>query len=120
MFRVFFYISDKGRVPVREFLDDLTDPRAKAQIIRVVQRLAEAGFLPEPFSRAMVGSRKLRELRVAHGGNIYRVFYSLVSGRRILLLHGFVKKTGKTPPNEIRIAEARLKQFLEGEHEEKN
>jgi len=120
MFAVFFFKTEKDRVPVREFLDNLPDPRAKAQIIRAIQRLGEVGFLPEPFSRAIAGSRKLRELRITHGGNIYRVFYSLVPGGRILLLHGFVKKTGKTPPNEIRVAEARLKQYLEGEHEEKN
>ena len=119
MFRVVFYIADSRRVPVREFLDELPEVRAKARLLRAIQRLGEEGFLPEPFSKAISGSRKLRELRVGYGGNIYRVFYSLVSERRIVLLHGFMKKTRKTPGNEILTAEKRLQRFLEREHEDK-
>ena len=118
MFKVTFYTSDSGRIPVRDFLDDLFDVRAKARLLRAIQRLGEEGFLPEPFSKAISGSRKLRELRVGHGGNIYRVFYCMVSERRIILLHGFMKKTQKTPPNEILTAEKRLQRFLERENEE--
>ena len=119
MFKVVFYVSDQGRVPVREFLEGLADPRAKAQIIRFVQRLAETGWIPEPFTKSIQGSRKLRELKVSLAGNTYRVFYSLVSGRRVLLLHGFMKKSAKTPPGEIRAAETRLKRFVEKDQDEK-
>jgi len=38
------------------------------------------------------------------------VFYCTRIGRRIVMLHCFVKKTDKTPPAERRIAEARLKE----------
>ncbi|MCC6158918.1 MAG: type II toxin-antitoxin system RelE/ParE family toxin [Deltaproteobacteria bacterium] len=118
MFRIVFHVADSGRCPVRDFLDALPDIRAKARLLRAIQRLGEEGFLPEPFSKAISGSRKLRELRVGFDGNIYRVFYSLVSGRRIVLLHGFVKKTSKTPSGEILIADKRLRQFLEKDHED--
>ena len=100
-----------------DFLDGLSDIRAKAQLVRAIQRLGETGFLPEPFSKAIAGSRKLRELRVSYGGNTYRVFYSLISGQRIALLHAFAKKTQKTPPREIQTAEKRLVRLLERKNE---
>lgn len=105
-------------MPVREFLEDLPDVRAKAQLLRAIQRLGEEGFLPEPFTKNIVGSRKLRELRVGFAGNIYRVFYAMVAGRRIVLLHGFTKKTQKTPPGEILTAERRFRLFLERDNDE--
>lgn len=117
MYRIVFFVSDGGRMPVREFLNDLPDMRAKARLLRAIERLGEEGFLPDPFTKAIAGSRKLRELRVGFAGNIYRVFYSMVAERRIVLLHGFVKKTQKTPPGEIQTAEKRLSRFLERDHE---
>jgi phage-related protein len=41
------------------------------------------------------------------------VFYCTAVGRKIVMLHGFVKKTDKTPPKELKIATRRL-------HEVKN
>jgi phage-related protein len=115
MFRIVFYVSESGRAPVREFLTEIADQRAKAQLLRAIHRLGEEGLLPEPFSRAITGSRRLRKLRVTSGGNAYRVFYSIASGGRIILLHAFMKKTQKTPRREIQTAEARLRSFPEGD-----
>jgi phage-related protein len=42
---------------------------------------------------------------------IARVFYCTLVGRRIVMLHSFIKKKQKTPPNERRIAETRLKEI---------
>jgi phage-related protein len=60
-----------------------------------------------PHTRAMGGG--LIELRLEAAEGIARVFYSTVVGRRIVVLHHFVKKTGKTPPREIPIARRRMK-----------
>ncbi|MFA7240371.1 MAG: type II toxin-antitoxin system RelE/ParE family toxin [Sulfuricellaceae bacterium] len=40
-----------------------------------------------------------------------RVFYCTQVGKRIVMLHSFIKKTQKTPPNERRVAETRLKEI---------
>lgn len=61
-----------------------------------------------PYTRAMGGG--LFEIR-AHGREgIARVFYCTVVGRKIVILHGFVKKTEKTPRNELEIALRRMKE----------
>ena len=40
-----------------------------------------------------------------------RVFYCTLAGRNIVILHSFVKKSQKTPVNERRIAEVRMKEI---------
>ena len=42
---------------------------------------------------------------------IGRVFYCNLVGRKIIMLHQFVKKTDKTPPKELAIANKRMKEW---------
>jgi phage-related protein len=53
----------------------------------------------------------LFELRLKGAEGIARVFFCLLVGRRIVMLHSFVKKTQKTPPRELQVARARMKEF---------
>jgi phage-related protein len=64
-----------------------------------------------PVSRPLVGAfgGGLYEVRTSLDGNIYRVFFC-VEGDAMFLLHGFQKKTQKTPQREIDIALARKKE----------
>lgn len=64
--------------------------------------------LGEPHTKAFGGG--LFELRLKGAEGIARVFYCTLVGRRIVMLHSFVKKTDKTPPADRRIAEIRLKE----------
>ena len=59
-----------------------------------------------PHTRAM--NDGLCELRVKGKEGIARVFYCTKVGKRIIMLHGFVKKTQKTPTKELRKAQQRL------------
>lgn len=52
----------------------------------------------------------LFELRLKAQEGIGRVFYCTLIGKRIVILHSFVKKTQKTPTNELNIATLRLKE----------
>lgn len=65
--------------------------------------------LGEPHTKAFGGG--LFEMRLKGAEGIARVFYCTLVGRRIVMLHSFVKKTDKTPPTERRIAEHRLKEI---------
>ncbi|MFT0548484.1 type II toxin-antitoxin system RelE/ParE family toxin [Allopusillimonas ginsengisoli] len=65
--------------------------------------------LGEPHTKAF--GEDLFELRLKGVEGIARVFYCTLIGRRIVMLHSFVKKTDKTPLAERRIAEARLKEI---------
>ena len=52
----------------------------------------------------------LFELRLKGAEGIARVFFRTLVGRRIVMLHSFIKKTGRTPIHELQIAKARQKE----------
>ena len=57
----------------------------------------------------------LFELRVKGKEGIARVFFCLKIGKKIIMLHSFIKKSQKTPSKEIKIAKTRMKEVLENE-----
>lgn len=81
----------------------------RASYVRLTELLEEFGLdLRMPHSRAM--GQGLFELRPRGREGIARVFYCTRVGRRIVILHSFVKKTDKTPQRELVIARARQKE----------
>ncbi|MDR2366004.1 MAG: type II toxin-antitoxin system RelE/ParE family toxin [Zoogloeaceae bacterium] len=81
-----------------------------ARYLNLTDRMTSAGpNLGLPHSKAFGDG--LFELRLKGREGIARVFYCACIGRRIVMLHGFVKKTDKTPPKERRIAEKRMKEI---------
>ena len=50
-------------------------------------------------------------MRLKGAVGIARVFYCMLIGKRVVMLHSFVKKTNKTPPRELDIAESRMKEI---------
>jgi len=53
----------------------------------------------------------LFELRLKAAEGIARVLYCTMVGRKIVVLHQFIKKTEKTPPRELETARRRMKEF---------
>ncbi|HEY7030208.1 MAG TPA: type II toxin-antitoxin system RelE/ParE family toxin [Thermomicrobiales bacterium] len=103
---IVFYVDENERSPVREFLGDLdrtTQRRFLWSIEQLRVRNTQARF---PLVRHIEGD--LWELREESSTNIFRVFYVFASGQRIVLLHGFQKKTQRAPRREIEIALTRL------------
>ena len=104
-----FYRDVQGRVPVQEFLEELAK-RDRAQMLRVISLLAEFGIqLGLPHARPV--AQGLWELRAGAG----RVFYVAQSGRRLILLHGYRKKSQKAPRREIETALRRWDDLRERE-----
>ncbi len=107
---IVFYESQNGNKPVEEFLDSL-DGVTRNKVYGSLELLKEYGVaLSFPHVKKITGS-SLRELRIL-GGSSTRIFYVARTGQKFLLLHGFRKKTQKTPDREIKIAEKRLKEFI--------
>lgn len=80
-----------------------------ADYLQLADLLAEFGAdLRMPHSRAMGGG--LFELRPRGREGIARVFYCMQSGRTIVVLHSFIKKTGATPRREMDTALRRMKE----------
>ena len=66
-----------------------------------------------PHTRAM--GEGLFELRLTVAEGIVRVFYCTLVGRRIVMLHQFIKKFEKTPRKELEIARKRMKEVNDAE-----
>ena len=77
-----------------------------ASYARLIELLAEFGpNLGMPNSRAI--GNGLFELRIHGREGIGRVMYCFLIGKRIVILHSFVKKTRSTPRHELEIARKR-------------
>lgn len=57
----------------------------------------------------------LFELRVKSKEGIVRVFFCTKIGKKIIMLHSFIKKSQKTPKKEIKTAKSRMKEVLNNE-----
>ncbi len=57
----------------------------------------------------------LFELRVKGKEGIARVFYCVQIGKKIIMLHMFVKKSQKIPKNELNIAIKRMKEVIKND-----
>jgi phage-related protein len=101
---VVFFQLDSGREPVREWLKDLSRENRKTigEDIKTLQFGWPVGM---PLARKM--GDDLWELRSTISSGIGRTFFTLYQ-EKIVLLHGFVKKSQKTPSNELATAKRRL------------
>lgn len=94
---------------VQEQIFELPDTLAARYIVLTRRMLAIGPNLGEPHTKAMGGG--LYELRLKGAEGIARVFYCTLIGKRIVMLHSFVKKTDRTPKRELEVAQSRLKEI---------
>jgi len=87
---------------------NLPDTLAARYIVLTRRMVALGPNLGEPHTKGF--GEGLFELRLKGAEGIARVFFCTLVGRRIVMLHSFIKKSDKTPPRERRIAEARMKE----------
>lgn len=98
------YYSDAVQTEILELPDTLA-----ARYIVLTRRMVVLGpNLGEPHTKAF--GEGLFELRLKGAEGIARVFFCTLVGKRIVMLHSFIKKTDKTPPRERAVAEARMKE----------
>ena len=111
LFQIDFYTMLSGEEPAKEFLLSLS-PKMRAKMFRTIDLLAQNGnALREPYSKPLRDG--IMELRAKVGSDISRVLYFFVVGQRVILTHGFIKKTNKTPKAEIERAISYRQDFLE-------
>lgn len=84
-------------------------PGLQARLIRLLESIETIGLerLREPHVKHLEG--KLWELRAKASEGIARGIYVTVTGRRVVVLHVFVKKSQKTPPAALNLARERMK-----------
>lgn len=116
MFEVDYCEDEGGRRPAEEFIDGL-DPKMRAKVFGRLGLLEEHGNrLGMPYSRHLEDG--IYEIRTPQGSDITRMLYFFAVGSRILLTHGFVKKTQKTPQREIERAK-RIRAGWKERHDER-
>lgn len=98
-----------------ETLDDDVDaeieqlpPALQARLIRLMEMIEKVGLekMGPPHAEHLDG--KLWELRAKAPGGIARALYVAWTGRRVIILHVFAKKTQKTPKRALELARKRL------------
>lgn len=103
MYEIELYKKTNGKIPVKDFIDNL-NPKMKAKALHDISLLEKHGSnLTEPYVKALKGKRNkgLYELRIRHSNDIGRIFYFTFLNDKFVLLHGFIKKSMKTPNKEI-------------------
>lgn len=99
---------------VRQFIDVLSD-EVQAEYLKIVEQLEKDGRLVEPYGKKL--DKGLFEIRIRRGGQI-RVLYFYQEKEYIVGVHGFVKKTQKTPQKELKQAFKVMGLIKRGEYDE--
>jgi len=104
MFKVVYY-SNKVKKEIFAFPAGILASYIKA----IGVMIKDGPNLPMPHGRPM--GKGLYEIRASGQEGIGRVFYCVsIGGKKIVILHSFIKKTQETPRRELDIAFKRLKE----------
>ena len=111
MKKIDFYTTVDGKCPIAEFLDSLNGKQLQ-KVAWVLQVIEELDVVPTIYLKKLVNTDNIWEIRIQNSGNIFRLLGFFEGDNLIILNHGFQKKTQKTPPKEIKIAQQRRKDYL--------
>jgi len=108
--QVILFMDDDGSEPVKDFI--LTQPDgAIAEILHVFKLLREFNInLGMPYVRK-IDKSGLRELRIKHSSDLYRIFYFTIIEHEFVLLHSILKKGAKIPESDRKIAINRMEWY---------
>ncbi len=83
----------------------------RAQFFRISELLIEHGpqHVRRPYVKPL--SRKLYKMRMTGKDGIARAVYVAASGRRLIVVHAFIKKSQKTPKRNLELAQQRAKEI---------
>ena len=84
----------------------------RARFVRLGERIAQVGLdsLGEPHVKHLEG--KLWEMRLTGRDGIARALYVAITGKRVVVVRAFVKKTQRTPRTEIELALRRAQEVI--------
>jgi phage-related protein len=108
---IIFYRTKSGDCPIEDFLDSLYGKQTQrvAWILRLIEEL---DTVPAQYLKKLVGTEDIWEVRVQIGSDTMRLLGFFHGSRFLVLTNGFAKKTRKTPPKEIALAERRKREYL--------
>lgn len=96
---------------VRDFIRSIGNQKLRAKIFRGFELLANNWpQIGEPHVKTVEGRKGLWELREQLGNQRVRLFFFQNSPQMLVMVHGIVKKSRKTPPRELATAERKMKE----------
>ena len=99
-----------GNEPVKDFILEQPDG-AIAEILHVFKLLREFNIqLGMPYIRKIDRSG-LREVRIKHSSDLYRIFYFAYTGQKFVLLHAILKRSDRAPEGDIELAIERMNDY---------
>ena len=75
--------------------------KVQNNIFKIIEAIETLERVPSNYLKMLVGTNGLYEARIQLGSDIWRVFCFFDHGKLVILLNGFIKKTQKTPKNEL-------------------
>lgn len=108
--QVIYYTDNKSQNIISHFIDSLPI-KTQAKILRIFQILEKYGLGPAIPHLKKVNGTEPWEIRILGKDNV-RFLYVAAQRSRIIILHGFIKKTRKTPRKEIKLATSRYSEWL--------
>ncbi len=98
-------LNDKVKGELADLPDDML-----AYFLRLTERIMAVGLekMKEPHVKHIEG--KLWEMRLTGRDGIARALYVTATGKRVVVLRVFVKKTQKTPADDLALAKRRMKE----------
>jgi phage-related protein len=92
-------MNNRGDTPVKKYLTFLS-AKARTKVMAFIALLEKKGpTLKRPYADILRDG--IRELRIHHSSNQYRILYFFILRNKIILTHGFTKKTDKVPEHKI-------------------
>ncbi len=114
MIEIVFLKLKNNKCPVEEFLDSLT-PKIAQKVTWVLKIIQEGQIVPRKYFKKLTNTNDIWECRIAFSTDSVRILAFFDKKNRLVLTHGFMKKTQKTPKEEITKAEKFREYFLKGD-----
>jgi phage-related protein len=108
-----FYTADTGNQPAQDFMRTLP-PKARAKLawtLAAIESLSSRGHVPATYFKKLTATQDIWEVR-ASAGHLEPRLLGFLDGPLLMLTHGFLKKSSKTPPHEIEVAEYHRKRYF--------
>lgn len=108
--QIAFYMDEEGNEPVKDFILGQPDG-AIAEILHVFKLLRQFNVtLGMPYVRK-INRSGIRELRIKHGSDVYRIFFFAHIGQKFVLLHAILKKENKISESDRNLAIQRMNDY---------
>ena len=108
-----YWRNPSGKVPIEKYIDTIDNKEERAELLSILKGIQENGTDAIGVEFRQIEG-KLWELKIRIHGNQHRVFYIVLKGNEMILLHAYLKKTQKAPVKEIEVAKQRMKTVIGG------